>query len=104
MRELTTANFKEFIEQKTTVLIEFTSATCMPCHAYFQTLSQLEPEYEGDVLFAAVNSKRCPEFFEQYEIDQVPTVLIFQNGVIRERIPHVQTKEKIRTILDELMV
>jgi len=84
------------------VLVDFWSPACGPCRALIPVLEELAEENEGDATIAKVNTADYPELVTEYEINTLPTLLIFYQGKVVERMVGVQSKYKLQSALDEI--
>ena len=104
MLELTEYNFEEIVlHSEIPVLVDFWSPSCGPCRALAPILEALAAANESDALIAKVNVFDCPNIAQKYGINSLPTMMIFNNGTIAERMMGVQSREKLQSALDELI-
>ncbi len=77
---LTTETFSDSIKQGT-VLVDFWASWCGPCRAFgpvFEKVSEANP----DVTFAKVNTEEQPGIAAAFEIQAIPTLMVFRDGVL----------------------
>jgi thioredoxin 1 len=84
------------------ILVDFWSPTCRPCRTLVPILEELAEENEGEATIAKVNAAQYPELVAQYGIDTLPTLLLFNQGRVVERMVGVQSKHKLQAVLDEI--
>ena len=65
-------------EKKHTVILKFGSEYCEPCHALECELEDIDDEME-DVSILMVDTSESPELAEQYDIYELPTMLIMKD-------------------------
>lgn len=78
------SNFKELVKSKTKAVVLFYASWCPFSQRFlptFEKLSKIRPE---DCLRVVTDDK--PHLCEEYEVDVVPTVLIFENGDVKKRL------------------
>ena len=101
--ELTDGDFDTIIVQsKLPVLVDFWSPTCAPCRMLVPVLEELADDNEGDATIAKVNTAQYPALVSRYGIDTLPTLLLFYQGKVVERMVGVQPKHKLQSALDEI--
>lgn len=76
-------NLKELIKEGVCV-VDFYSETCGPCKALAPILNRLESELPF-ITVVKVNTTAYPNYAEEYEIQAVPTLLFYKDGMLCER-------------------
>ncbi|NIA06662.1 MAG: thioredoxin [Actinobacteria bacterium] len=93
----------EVIDSSTPVLVDFSAEWCGPCKALAPVIEQLSDEYAGRVKFAKVDIDSNRASASQYDIQSVPTMIIFQNGQPVKKLVGLTPKDRITAALDELL-
>ena len=102
MQDLTDQNFEQEIRNaEKPVLVDFMAIWCPPCLALSPVLEKLEKEFEGKIIFAKVNVDVAPKISQKYEINPIPTVILFKEGKPTNRFFGVKSEEAIREWLEE---
>jgi thioredoxin 1 len=102
--ELTDSTFESILKENnsTPVLIDFGAAWCPPCRAMEPTLENLAKELDGKALIAKVDVDANPMITARYGVRNLPTFILFKNGVALERIvgavPKNLLQKKIQSI------
>ena len=79
---------------KLPVLVEFMGVWSEPCVLMSDLFSQLANEFAGDFIFARVDIDENPQLVKEYQVENVPTLLIFQNGeMVRQEVGQLQETE-----------
>lgn len=103
-KEFTESNFEqEVLGSNQPVLVDFWADWCMPCKALGPTIDELANEYVGKVKVGKVNTDANQSLSAQYGISAIPTVLLFQNGEIKERFIGLRSKRDFKATLDQLV-
>lgn len=98
--ELTSKNFKEkVLDAKGTVLVDFWAEWCGPCKMIAPVLDQIADEHVGKVIVAKVNVDHASDLAAQFNIRSIPTLLIFQDGAIKDQVVGVAPKKVLETKL-----
>jgi len=98
--ELTDANFKqEVLELNVPVLVDFWAVWCMPCHMIAPTVEAIAKEYEGKLKVYKLNIDEAPETASNYGIMSIPTLMIFKNGEVVDKIIGVVPKSELENVI-----
>lgn len=77
----TDQDFKnDVLESNIPVLVDFWAGWCAPCKAIAPVLEDLAKEYEGKVKIVKVDVTSAEETAVQYNIRNIPALLIFKDG------------------------
>jgi thioredoxin 1 len=100
--EVTDANFKEeVLESDLPVLVDFWAVWCAPCRMVAPVVEEIAKEYEGKLKVCKLNVDEAPATASEYGIMSIPTLAIFKNGQVVEKVIGVVPKtvlgEKIKT-------
>lgn len=98
--ELTSEEFKAKIkESDVPVLIDFWAPWCGPCRMLGPIIDQVAEEAGDKAVVAKMNVDDCQDVAGKYSITSVPTVIIFENGEVKEQLVGVQPKPKYLSAL-----
>lgn len=100
---ITNTNISEILASDQPVMIDFWAVWCGPCKMLSPTVDEIAAEYEGKAVVAKCNVDDADEVAMQYRIRNIPTLLFFKGGELKERLVGVVSKQEIAGILDSLI-
>ena len=75
------------------VLVDAWAPWCGPCRMIAPAIEQLAAEAAGRYRVAKLNVDDNPQTATRFRIDSIPTLLIFKNGNVVDRIVGLQSKQ-----------
>ena len=94
--ELNADNFEEkALKSPTPVLVDFWAETCGPCLALAPTLDKIAEEMAGKFILAKVDVGAHRMVAAKYGVISIPTLLLFKDGEIVERLVGLKPKDEI---------
>lgn len=100
---VTNTNIEEILAGNQPVMIDFWAVWCGPCKMLSPTVDEVADEYEGKAVVAKCNVDEADEIAMNYRVRNIPTLLFFKGGELKERLVGVVSKKEIADILDSLM-
>ena len=92
--KLNKANFEEVVlNADKPVLVDFWASWCGPCRMLGPIIDQIANE--EDIVVGKVNVDEEMELATQFQIMSIPTMIVFKNGKIVNKIVGVRSKEQI---------
>ncbi len=85
----------EVLESEVPVLVDFTAVWCGPCKMLEPIVAELAAEWEGRVKVVKLDVDHNQALAMKYQVMGVPTLILFKDGEIRERMTGYRPKKKI---------
>jgi thioredoxin 1 len=79
------ADFKALINSEIPVLVDFTAEWCAPCKMMHPILQELASKVGDKAKIIKVDVDKNPQAASHYNIQGVPTIIIFRKGEIKWR-------------------
>lgn len=99
---LTKSNFdSEVLNSSTPVLVDFWASWCGPCKMLAPIIENLANEYAGKLKVGKVNVDDEGLLASEYGIVSIPTVIIFVNGKIVEKIVGANSQDAYEDIIEK---
>jgi thioredoxin 1 len=95
------ASFNEIITSDTPTLVDFSAEWCGPCKMMSPILDQLKKMTGDKVTIIKVDIDKNPSAANFYQVQSVPTLIIFKNGKIRWRQSGVVKADELKQIIDQ---
>lgn len=101
--KVTEQNFNEMMASGLPVMIDFSATWCGPCKALAPRVEEIAAEYEGKAIVGTADVDECPDLAAQFRIRNVPTVLFFKGGEVKDKSVGLVAKETLAEKLNALM-
>ena len=100
--ELDDNNFnREVTEQNNLTLVDFWATWCGPCRKLPPVIDELAKEFDGKVKFVKIKADENMQTAQKYSISGVPSLLLFKNGEVVERIVNLVPKSIISSAINK---
>lgn len=100
--EINTENFdKEVIENIGVTVVDFFANWCGPCRKLAPILEEVETELSPKVKFTKINTDDNLESAKKYQVSGLPTLMVFKDGEVVERLVGLMPKSSIITNIEK---
>jgi len=77
------------------VLVDFSAEWCGPCKMLDPIVDELAGEYDGTLTVVKIDADENPDIVANYGVMGMPTLMLFKNGEVVERMVGFKPKSKI---------
>ena len=95
------AKFQDLVNSETPLLVDFYADWCGPCKAMAPILLEVSAEVGDNVNIIKVDVDKNPQVAEHYQIQGVPTLMIFRKGELKWRQSGVVPKNQLVQVLKQ---
>ncbi|MGI1691925.1 thioredoxin [Thermoanaerobacter uzonensis] len=100
--EITYDNFEEeVVNSDVPVLIDFWAEWCAPCRLVAPIIDEIAKEYKGKIKVGKVNVDEENELAMQFRIMSIPTIGLFKNGKMVDKIIGARPKADFVKFLEK---
>ena len=97
VKQITDKEFDESIKSGK-VLVDFYAEWCGPCKMLSPVVDELSEELT-DVTFYKLNVDESDEVVRKYNVMSIPTLLVFENGELKNTSVGFKNKDEIKGLL-----
>ncbi len=94
--------FSEIIKADKPVLVDFFATWCGPCKMMTPILHELKTAMGDKVTILKIDVDKNPEVSSQFQVQGVPTLIIFKNGKVLWRQSGVVPAKELQQVLARL--
>ncbi len=94
-------SFKDLINSKTPVIVDFAADWCQPCKIQKPILQKLAKEEAGRVKIITIDVDRNKAVAQKYNIMSVPTLMIFKAGKTMHRQAGVHQLSQLKDLVNK---
>jgi thioredoxin 1 len=103
MEQTKKPGFGEIIQGDKPVLVDFSAEWCGPCKMMPPILKELKDKMGDNVTILKMDIDKNPAVANSYQIQSVPTLIIFRKGEIKWRQSGVTQAGVLKSVLDGLL-
>lgn len=77
---------QEVLQSEQAVVVDFWAPWCNFCRRLSPVIDRIEEKYGKDVKIAKLNVDDNKELTQKYEVNSIPTLILFQNGKVTDSV------------------
>ena len=97
------ANFDSIINDNKPVIVDFHAVWCGPCKTQSPILKDLAIELGDKIRVIKIDVDQNNEIAGRYQIQSVPTIMVFKNGNVIYKQPGVHSKTQLMNIINNYL-
>lgn len=102
---VTDLNFKEqVLASSMPVLVNFGAPWCGPCQLIQPTLIQFHDRWSEQIKLVNINADKNLKSASTYKLRTLPTLILFTNGRILDRLEGFHSREELQGNLDRIAI
>ena len=95
---------EKILKNKELAVVDFWAPWCTYCRRIEPAYEKIGSEYEDKLLVGKVNIDDEPALAEKYQVEIIPTLMVFKDGEPVGQIVAPDSKAKIESFIEEYLV
>ncbi|HOF13456.1 MAG TPA: thioredoxin family protein [Spirochaetota bacterium] len=101
IKDVTQESFaREVLQWRGKVVVHFWAPWCRPCMRQNAVLENLSKS-SSQAKFVTINADENQQIVKRYNIDAIPTILLFENGKVIEKMAGFQSTDTLQAKLSQ---
>ena len=97
-------NFEsEVLNSEIPVLVDLWAEWCGPCRALAPVIEEIAEDYDGKLKVGKLNVDENPGVPSAYDIRSIPTLIVFKDGAVQERVVGALPKNQIVDLIESIL-
>jgi thioredoxin 1 len=98
---ITDADIDDAVKKYNTIVVDCWAPWCGPCRMVAPVIEELAKEMQGSIVFGKLNVDENPATSTKHQIMSIPTLLVFKNGNLVDRLVGAYPKEELKRKLEQ---
>ena len=98
---ITDSDFDVSVKKYGTIVVDCWAPWCGPCRMVAPVIEELAKEMHGKIVFGKLNVDENPLISGKHQIMSIPTLLVFKNGNLVDRLVGAYPKEELKKKLEQ---
>ena len=83
--ELNSKNLEDAIKNNPSLVVDCWAPWCGPCRMMSPVIDELATDLKGKITFGKLNTDENQDMAAKYQVQAIPTLLIFKDGKLADR-------------------
>ncbi len=93
----------EVMQSEQPVLVDFSATWCGPCKKLEPIVHEIAGDYDGRLKVVKVDIEQAPITANKFGVMSVPTVLLFQDGAVKDQVVGLVSKQALADRVDKVI-
>lgn len=94
VKEIKDEDYKKIVKENKKVVIDCYASWCGPCKMLSPILDEISNELDN-ILFCKIDVDNAENITNDFEIMSIPTILIFEDGTLKNKIVGLRSKSEL---------
>ncbi|WP_199332083.1 thioredoxin family protein [Anabaena lutea] len=95
---------KNVLESPIPVLVIFTAPWCGLCKIIHPLLLQFQVQCSDRIKLVEINAEQNFKLSNTYRLKSLPTLLLIENGIVKQRLEEFRSREDLRLALESIQI
>lgn len=94
-------NLQSILNDSKPVLVDFFAEWCGPCKVQAPVLKEVKSDIGDSVRILKIDVDKSPAIAQQYQVNSIPTLILFRNGQPIWRQTGVASKQQLVNVIKQ---